>query len=62
MEYRVKIDHERLVVQCTEHMEILDLLESGNETDASNKMREHLSGALERESPLARSWASSSEA
>lgn len=61
MEYRAKIDHERLVVQCTEHLEILDLLESGDVTDASNKMREHLSGALERKSPLAWSWASGSE-
>ena len=61
MEYRAKIDHERLVVQCTEHLEILDLLESADVTDASDKMREHLSGALERKSPLAWSWASGSD-
>lgn len=61
MEYRAKIDRERLVVQCTEHLEILELLEKGDIVDASYKMRQHLSGALKRKSPVAWSWASGSE-
>ena len=53
MEYRAKIDRERLVEQCTEHLEILDQLESGDIIGASYQMRQHLSGALKRKSPLA---------
>ncbi len=60
MEYRAKIDRERIVVQCTEHLEILELLEKGDVVDASYKMRQHLSGALKRKSPLAWNWASDS--
>lgn len=58
MEYRAQINHERLVEQCTEHLEILDLLEGGDNLGASHKMRRHLSGALKRKSPLAWNWAS----
>lgn len=57
MEYRAEVNHERLVEQCTEHLEIIDLLEAGENLDASHKMRKHLSGALKRKSPLARNWA-----
>lgn len=57
MEYRAEINRERLVEQCTEHLEILTLLESGNVVDASYRMRQHLSGALKRKSPLTWSWA-----
>lgn len=57
MEYRAEVNHERLVEQCTEHLEILDLLEAGENLDASHKMRKHLSGALKRKSPLAWNWA-----
>ncbi len=61
MEYRAKIDHDRLIVQCTEHLEILDLLEKGDVVEASYKMRQHLNGALQRKSPIARTWASDSK-
>lgn len=57
MEYRAEVNHERLIEQCTEHLEILDLLEAGDNLDASYKMRKHLSGALKRKSPLAWNWA-----
>lgn len=57
MEYRAEINVERLVEQCTEHLEILSLLEGGNVADASYKMRQHLSGALKRKSPIAWNWA-----
>lgn len=58
MEYRAEINHERLVEQCTEHLKILSLLERGDIVDASYRMRQHLSGALKRKSPLAWRWAS----
>ena len=57
MEYRAEVNRERLVEQCTEHLEILSLLERGDLVDASYQMRQHLSGALKRKSPLAWSWA-----
>lgn len=57
MEYRAEVNHERLVEQCTEHLEILDMLEAGENLDASHRMRKHLSGALKRKSPLAWTWA-----
>lgn len=57
MEYRAEINRERLIQQCTEHLEILSLLESGNTLDASCGTRQHISGALKRKSPLTWSWA-----
>lgn len=57
MEYRAEVNHDRLVEQCTEHLEILDMLEAGDNLDASHKMRKHLSGALKRKSPIAWNWA-----
>lgn len=61
MEYRAEVNCERLIEQCTEHLEILSYLESGNVADASYRMRQHLSGALKRKSPLARNWALETE-
>lgn len=61
MEYRAEVNCERLIEQCTEHLEILSYLESGNVADASYRMRQHLSGALKRKSPLARNWAHDKE-
>ncbi len=46
LEYRAPIDKDRFVVECTEHLEILDLVEAGEMTEASFKMRIHLDGAL----------------
>lgn len=57
MEYRAEVNRERLVEQCTEHLEILSLLDRGEIVDASYLMRQHLSGALKRKSPLAWNWA-----
>ncbi|MEL7218492.1 MAG: GntR family transcriptional regulator [Pseudomonadota bacterium] len=57
LEYRAEVNHDRLVEQCTEHLEILDMVEAGQNLDASHKMRKHLSGALKRKSPLAWTWA-----
>ncbi len=57
MEYRAEINRERIFEQCTEHLEIISLLEAGEIVDASFRMRQHLSGALKRKSPLAWHWA-----
>ncbi|WP_221929494.1 GntR family transcriptional regulator [Ruegeria faecimaris] len=57
MEYKAEINRDRLIEQCSEHLEILSLLERGSVADASYRMRQHLSGALKRKSPLAWSWA-----
>lgn len=46
MEYKVKVDPIRTAEQCTEHLEIIDLLESGDIVEASYKMRSHLAWAL----------------
>ena len=61
LEYRAEVNHERLVEQCTEHLEILTLLEAGNIVDASYRMRQHLGGALKRKSPITWSWAADKE-
>lgn len=56
MEYKVTINRERLVVNCSEHLEILDMLEQGSVVDASFKLRHHLSQALERKASHTSRW------
>ncbi len=53
MEYRTQIDRRRLYVQCTEHIELIKLLEDGQVVDASYLMRRHLGGALSTKLPVA---------
>ncbi len=52
LEYRSRVDRQRMQVQCSEHLQILSLLEQGNVFDASYLMRQHLSGALATKSPV----------
>jgi DNA-binding GntR family transcriptional regulator len=52
LEYRSNVDRDRLSVQCTQHLEILDALERNEIIEASYLMRRHLGGALTRKSPL----------
>jgi DNA-binding GntR family transcriptional regulator len=52
MEYRSRVDRRRLYTQCSQHIEILDLLRKGNVMDASFLMRKHLGGALATKSPI----------
>jgi len=61
MEYKAQINRERLVVNCTEHLEILDMLEQGSIVDASFKLRHHLSKALDRKADKTKSWDASVE-
>lgn len=56
MEYRTKVDFQRLSVQCSEHLEMIALLEKGDVIETSYFMRRHLSGALKRKSPIAWNW------
>jgi DNA-binding GntR family transcriptional regulator len=54
LEYRSMIDRQRLFQQCREHLEILELVSSGENLEASALMRRHLSGAIARKSPIHR--------
>jgi DNA-binding GntR family transcriptional regulator len=52
LEYRAQLDRRRLLRQCTEHLQIVDLLERGEVMEASYFMRRHLGGALAAKSPM----------
>ncbi len=54
LEYRAKLDYERLYSQCQQHIEIIDLLASGELIEASYRLKRHLSGALARKTPAPR--------
>jgi DNA-binding GntR family transcriptional regulator len=51
IEYRVTLDRSRLTRQCREHLEILDLLETGKTQEASAYLRRHIEGANSLKSP-----------
>jgi DNA-binding GntR family transcriptional regulator len=50
IEYRV-LDRIHLTRQCREHLQIMDLLEAGNVTEASEFLRRHIQGASTLKSP-----------
>jgi DNA-binding GntR family transcriptional regulator len=52
VEYRLKVNPDRIVAQSTEHLAMLDLLERGDNLEAAHFMRRHLSGALAVKSPV----------
>lgn len=52
LEYRATIDRARLVVQCNDHLRILDAVDRNEVIEASYLVRQHLGGALERKSPI----------
>lgn len=52
LEYRSMIDRKRLEQQCTEHLQMIELVEAGNNLEAAHLMRKHLSGAFARKSPI----------
>jgi DNA-binding GntR family transcriptional regulator len=51
VEYRARLDREHMVRQCTEHLELIDLLRRGERMEASQFLREHLNGAKRRKAP-----------
>ena len=53
LEYRSQVDRKRLHRQCTEHLQILDLLERGEVMDASFLMRQHLGERSAQSRPCA---------
>lgn len=48
LEYKARVDRERVLANCSEHLEILDLIEQGALVDASMLLRKHLNNALDR--------------
>ena len=40
-------NRERLLKQCSEHLEITDLLEQGDRHAAADRLRDHIRGAFE---------------
>jgi DNA-binding GntR family transcriptional regulator len=54
IEFRSMVDRKRLHAQCREHLEILDMLERGENVDASHFLRRHLSNAIAVKAPLHR--------
>ena len=48
LEYRAKLDAERLYSQCQQHIEIIDLLAAGELIEASFGLKKHLWGALRK--------------
>ncbi|MDP4024283.1 GntR family transcriptional regulator [Methylobacterium sp. NEAU 140] len=46
IEYQSMVDRERLYRQCREHLDLLDLIERGQNVDASHFLRSHLNDAL----------------
>lgn len=43
-------------MQCSQHLQLIELLERGEIAEASYFLRRHLAGALERKSPRAWNW------
>lgn len=52
LEYRSMIDRKRLVQQCTEHLQMIELVKAGDNLEAAHMMKKHLSGAFARKSPI----------
>lgn len=51
LEYRSGVDRQRMYRFCTEHLEIIALLERGEIVQASETLRHHLEGALQTKLP-----------
>jgi DNA-binding GntR family transcriptional regulator len=54
LDYRSMVDRKRYYSQCADHLAILDLVERGDNLEASYQMRRHLSGVLALKSPFLR--------
>lgn len=52
IEYRSMVDRSRFHGQCTEHLRIVELVEAGDNVEAAELMKRHLSGSLARKSPM----------
>ncbi|MEA1028038.1 GntR family transcriptional regulator [Pseudomonas sp. N-137] len=52
IEYRSMIDRKRLYKQCAEHIQMIELVEQGNNLEAAHLMKQHLSGSFAQKSPI----------
>ncbi|WP_244658224.1 GntR family transcriptional regulator [Pseudomonas syringae] len=52
IEYRAMVDRKRYYQQCEEHLQIIELVEQGDNQAASELMKRHLAGSLARKSPV----------
>jgi DNA-binding GntR family transcriptional regulator len=54
IEYRSMIDRKRLYKQCAEHIQMIELVEQGDNLEAAHLMKRHLSGSFAHKSPILR--------
>ncbi|RRV10130.1 GntR family transcriptional regulator [Pseudomonas sp. v388] len=54
LEYRSMIDRQRFFKQCAEHIQMIELVEQGNNLQAAELMKQHLSGSFAQKSPILR--------
>lgn len=52
IEYRSMIDRNRFYKQCAEHIRMIELVEQGNNAEAAQLMKQHLSGSFADKSPI----------
>ncbi|WP_349969169.1 GntR family transcriptional regulator [Pseudomonas caspiana] len=57
IEYRAMVDRKRYYQQCEEHLQIIALVEQGDNQAASELMKRHLTGSLARKSPVLQQYA-----
>lgn len=57
IEYRAMVDRKRYYQQCEEHLQIIALVEQGDNQAASELMKRHLTGSLARKSPVLQEYA-----
>ena len=54
VEYRAKLDREKMREQCEEHLVLVDLLRRGERMEAAHYLRQHLDGARRRKAGIDR--------
>ncbi|POP92036.1 hypothetical protein CXB40_28340 [Pseudomonas syringae pv. avii] len=52
LEYRSMIDRKRLYKQCAEHIQMIELVEQGNNLEAAHLMKRRLNGSFAHKSPI----------
>ncbi|WP_223596715.1 GntR family transcriptional regulator [Pseudomonas sp. A-R-19] len=61
IEYRSMIDRNRFYKQCAEHIQMIELVEQGNNAEAAQLMQQHLSGSFADKSPILKLYSLSTE-
>lgn len=52
LEYRAMVNRQRMYRQCKEHVQMIELVERGDNLEAAHLMRRHLSGSFAEKSPI----------